>query len=188
MNRYIADCHFNHKAIISFDSRPFLNVNSMNRAMIQSWNFTVNENDDIYIVGDLIFEGDMEPAEILKALKGKKHLIIGNHDSWMMQDNKLISYFESVDKYMEIEDDCERVVLCHYPILEWNGYYRGTWQISGHIHLSQGKVFEYIRNEDKLLNAGAVITMYRPVTLKELIICNQPYKRGELFRKSIVIN
>ena len=47
------------------------------------WNAKVGERDEVYIVGDLFFRAaTVEP--ILKALHGRKHLVVGNHDhSWM---------------------------------------------------------------------------------------------------------
>ena len=26
------------------------------------------------------------------------------------------------------------IVLCHYPMREWNGCYRGAWHLHGHVH------------------------------------------------------
>ncbi len=49
----------------------------MNEALIAAWNDRVSENDTVYIVGDMFFR--CEDAEsILKRLKGKKRLIVGD--------------------------------------------------------------------------------------------------------------
>lgn len=50
-----------------------------------------------------------------------------------------MSYFESVDKMLFVEDKKERICLCHFPIAEWNGFFRGSWHIYGHIHNKKGE-------------------------------------------------
>ena len=34
----------------------------------------------------------------------------------------------------EISKEGQRLVLCHYPMLSWNGNLRGSWQLFGHVH------------------------------------------------------
>jgi hypothetical protein len=44
----------------------------MNKTLIQNWNSSVNDRDEIYILGDLIFKGTgIEADEIVKKLNGK---------------------------------------------------------------------------------------------------------------------
>lgn len=45
MKLYIADLHFGHQSVINFDSRPFANVNEMDRVLIDAWNRRVTKND-----------------------------------------------------------------------------------------------------------------------------------------------
>jgi calcineurin-like phosphoesterase family protein len=41
----------------------------MNKTLIQNWNSYVNDRDDIYILGDLIFKGTgLEANEIIEKL------------------------------------------------------------------------------------------------------------------------
>ena len=97
MNYYIADLHFGHRNIISLCNRPFDNVKEMNQKLIKNWNSVVNDKDNVYIVGDLFFKfQDIE--NILASLKGKKRLIIGNHDTDWINDELLSKYFVSFVK------------------------------------------------------------------------------------------
>lgn len=57
---YTADLHFGHENVIHFDDRPFENVESMDRAMIQLWNGRVNKDDHVYILGDFAYVGIYE--------------------------------------------------------------------------------------------------------------------------------
>lgn len=80
---FTADTHFGHYNAIRFCDRPFASAEEMDEAMIQNWNDRVTGNDTVYILGDMFFRSTNAEG-ILKRLKGKKRLIVGNHDgSWM---------------------------------------------------------------------------------------------------------
>ena len=76
---FTADTHFGHANIVKMCQRPYLDVDAMNEAMIAAWNERVQGNDTVYIIGDMFFRC-ADPESILKRLKGKKRLIVGNHD------------------------------------------------------------------------------------------------------------
>ena len=75
-----ADQHFGHANIIKLCSRPFSDVQEMDEALIVNWNRCVTNVDTIYIIGDLFFMNSVSAEEYLKRLKGRKHLILGNHN------------------------------------------------------------------------------------------------------------
>ena len=84
-NYYIADTHFDHDAIISFDNRPFLfGAEEMNAALIKNWNGVVGKDDTVYILGDFCWSTADRWIEILKQLNGNKELILGNHEALML--------------------------------------------------------------------------------------------------------
>lgn len=56
------------------------------------WNNKVNEHDDVYIIGDFSYKAVKEATEYLKQLKGHKHLIVGNHDIKLIQDQQDLSF------------------------------------------------------------------------------------------------
>ena len=78
---FTADQHFGHANIIKLCSRPFSDVQEMDEALIENWNRRVTNGDTIYIIGDLLFRNSVPTEEYLQRLKGKKHLILGNHDN-----------------------------------------------------------------------------------------------------------
>ena len=177
MNYYIADTHFGHKNIIRFCNRPFKDVQEMQRVLINNWNQVVNDNDDVYIVGDMFFKiVKDEVTTILKLLKGRKHLILGNHDNSWISDQILNEYFISCNNYLEIHDCKKFIVLSHYPMLSYNKQ-SGAYMIHGHIH--NDSLFDYwpiLLKRPRVLNAGVDINNFKPVTLNELIENNQNYK------------
>ena len=182
MNRYISDIHFGHKNVLRFDHRPFSDVEEMEHYIIEKWNDTVQKDDNVWILGDFAYHNDKDPAHYLRQLSGHKHLIVGNHDDALLKNDKAMSYFESVDYLKKIIDtlDGERhqVILCHYPIYEWDGYHRGTIHVYGHVHNSLGHTPEQdlqlpdiphiFAARGNAFNAGCMINGYAPVTLREL--------------------
>lgn len=166
---YISDLHFGHEKVIVMDNRPFEDVEEMDSELIRRWNERVTDNDDVYIVGDVTYHSQNPAKWYLKQLKGKKHLISGNHDWKIAKDEDVANCFESVEKMESIDDNGRSVCLCHYPIAEWYGKRYGGYHVFGHIHCRRDEVYEFMSRFDKALNAGCMINGYRPVTLDELI-------------------
>lgn len=116
---YTADLHLGHENVIGFGSRPFSDVEEMDKALIANWRAVVKPGDDIYVLGDLIFRGK-DPEAYLKQLTGRIHLIKGNHDTFL-KNKALERYFESIDDMKTVADDGRRVFLCHYPLRSGRG-------------------------------------------------------------------
>lgn len=99
---FTADTHFGHGNVIQLCDRPFSSVEETDETMIQNRNGRVSGNDTVYILGDVFFR-NANAQDILKRLKGKKRLIVGNHDgSWMTKFN-YAKYFVSVDRCLHIQ-------------------------------------------------------------------------------------
>ena len=77
---FTSDTHFGHGNIINFCKRPYENVAKMDNALIENWNATVGLADDVYHLGDFCFNGIQRWWELIGALNGRIHLILGNHD------------------------------------------------------------------------------------------------------------
>jgi calcineurin-like phosphoesterase family protein len=171
---YIADIHFGHKNVIRFDERPFADVEEMNKIMIENWNARVTNKDDVYYVGDFAYRSSEDPISYLKQLKGKKHLIVGNHDRDLLKSDKVSQYFESIEKIMNISDNGRYVVLCHYPMASWEKSAHGSWHVYAHIHNNIGyPTYDLMKTFDHALNAGCMINNYMPSTLDEMIVNNK---------------
>mgnify|MGYP000581464137 CR=1 FL=1 len=176
VNLYIADLHFGHRAVINFDNRPFLDVDEMDRTLIELWNSRVAPDDNVYIVGDFAYRNEKPEEWYLQRLKGHKHLVIGNHDSKLLANEKAMGYIESVDKMMHVTDNGNQICIAHFPIAEWNGFYRGAYHIYGHIHNRTEITYHYMKQFDRALNAGACINNYTPSSLNELLRNNKIFK------------
>ena len=185
MYYYIADAHFGHENILKMCRRPYESIDAMNEALIAAWNERVTGNDTVFILGDLFFRC-VDPEAILCRLKGKKRLIIGNHDGSWMGKVDLGRYFVSVDPYLEITDGSRLLTLCHYPLLTWKHKLRqNSFMIHGHIHNdTTSDFFPLLAIRERALNAGVDINGFRPVTFGELAENNRAFKAAFLENSS----
>lgn len=135
---FTSDTHFYHANIIKFSpNRSWLSdANEMNEILIERWNYKVTPRDTVYHLGDFAFATADESIKIMKRLRGRVHLILGNHDTKLRkcQDSKIPSHFSLHDSYHEIKLDGKFVVLSHYPILSWNRQRYGSIHLHGHCH------------------------------------------------------
>ena len=162
---FTSDLHIDHENIITFDQRKrFHTIKEMNAAIMDAWNSVVQDADEIYIIGDFIL-GNSHPdrlINILENLRGKKHLIPGNHDT----NNKLNLYSNSGLVVVEPKILNLRIgpgiVLCHFPIAVWQGCHRGSYMLHGHSH---GRY----KGQGKILDVGIDTRLdFRPYNLEEV--------------------
>jgi calcineurin-like phosphoesterase family protein len=102
----------------------------MNEAMIQEWNNLVCPEDTVYMLGDVAFLSAEKTTAIIRRLNGRKILVEGNHDHKLVKDPDFCACFEEIHKYLEIVYNKNKIVLSHYPFLEWNGMHRGSLHLS----------------------------------------------------------
>lgn len=180
MDYFISDLHMGHKNAISFDSRPFTTIEEHDAAIIQNWNNRVTEEDTVYILGDISWHKNARTINIFKQLKGKKHLIVGNHDGRLIKNAELRSLFETISDYKEILVNDENIVLCHYPIICYKNHYYGWYHFYGHVHNSwEHKLLKHMIDEMneaypeayKLYNVGCMMDYmdYTPRTFDEIV-------------------
>ena len=75
-----ADLHFNHKNIIVYENRPWPDREAMNAGLIENWNAKVQDEDIVYLLGDVGFCSATKAQNLVSQLRGHKVLIMGNHD------------------------------------------------------------------------------------------------------------
>jgi predicted phosphohydrolase len=132
----------------------------------------LTEDDVLILAGDTSWGMNLEEAEadfrFLDRFPGKKYLIKGNHDRFLKQ-LRWQDYFESLDVYKEIDDNGRMVCMFHYPIEEWNGYYRNSYMLYGHVHENM----DGIKKHPRKFNVGVDVNGFEPKTLDELIANNK---------------
>ncbi len=179
---YTSDWHLYHNNILKLCDRPFTSAEEMKNIIIGNYNARVTSKDDVFFLGDIFFKtsvSDGSAEQILKNLPGHKHLIIGNHDKNLVKSKSLMSLFETADEYRKFKDDGRTVIAFHYPILEWDGYFHGTYHIYGHIHNNTGNEnYAMLKNMKSAFNAGVDVNNFCPVTLSELIAASCQRENG----------
>ncbi len=166
---FTSDLHFYHEKIIRHTQRPFYNAEEMNKVLIQKWNNKIQYNDEIYILGDFTMKGVDLASKCLYSLKGKKHLIRGNHDNFVDSPKFDKSLFVSIQDYMEIAYLNTCFILFHYPILEWNGYRKGAISLHGHQHNHKKYNIENLRNHILRYDVGVDANNMEPISAEEII-------------------
>lgn len=169
MNYYVSDLHLGHSNIIRLSNRPFSTIEEMDKTLIDNWNSVVTNQDDVYILGDISYKSK-NVEHYLKQLNGKLHLIVGNHDKPILRDSNLRKYFVEIRDILTVEDNGTKIVLCHYPMVEWDGYYRNVLHFYGHIHNNfNNDTNKYIMSIKNAYNVGVDILGFYPRTLKEIV-------------------
>lgn len=205
MRYYIADLHFFHGALNDkMDRRGFASVEEMNEYMIEKWNKKVRKNDDVVIIGDLSWGNVQETNALLQRLKGKLYLVCGNHDRFVNNKEMNPDRFKWIKHYAELSDNRRKVVLCHYPIMCYNGQYRvdekgepKTYMLYGHVHNTQDErlieQFQEITRKTmvtdaqgnersipcNMINCFCKFSDYEPLTLDEWIVCDKRRRGGK---------
>ena len=204
MRYYIADLHFFHTAMIhSMDCRNFKTMEEMNEYMIAKWNQKVRHNDEVVILGDFSWGNAQETNSLLERLKGRLYLIQGNHDTFLKKKHVNLNRFPWVKPYDELSDQKRKIIVCHYPIMCYNGQYRldeagnpKTYMLYGHVHNSRDeeliRKFQEITRQTptvdvqgnarnipcQMINCFCMYSDYEPLTLDEWIVCDRERQKS----------
>lgn len=183
MDFFIGDMHFNHTNTLAYDKRPFLTVEANDRALIERWNETVNITDHTYILGDISYANVTKTIDIISQLNGDKTLIVGNHDVRFLKNRDFRNLFREICYYKELDiTNGQKLVLCHYPILAFNGQFRASIHLYAHVHNSpQFAMVEHMRQLTekergectcRMYNVGCMLDYmdFTPRTLEEILI------------------
>lgn len=133
---FIGCTHFGHNNILRLADRPFKTIEEHDEVLLERWNSKVGKNDVVYHLGDVTWKN---PAKLLQQLKGRIVLIVGNHDD---QDGGLHYALNALPHVHYLEDMMlgpTGMVLCHYPMEDWNWRFRGSIHLHAHTHQKQFK-------------------------------------------------
>lgn len=181
MDYFIADLHLGHKNCLSFDNRPFTDIETHDNTIIDNWNNTVGIEDEVYLLGDISWYNSIKTLELLNNLNGEIHLIKGNHDNKILKNRELQKRFCEITSYKELAlENNKHIVLCHYPIPCFNWHYYESYHFYGHVHNSfEENIMQHVKLEmeqlyDKpcnMYNVGCMMPYmdYTPRTLEEII-------------------
>lgn len=153
----IGDTHFGHKNILKFEAehRPFKDIGEHDEELVRRWNSVVNEKDIVYHLGDACWT--RYSLQYLGLLKGKKRLILGNHDMWPAEE--LLKYFERLYGYREFDGG----IMSHIPLHSYQVEYRYRFNIHGHLH-------EHNLEDKRYINVSCEQINLTPIAYEDLKI------------------
>lgn len=160
-----SDTHFNHDNILTFVEngvavRDFDSIQEMNERIIDNWNSVVKDGDIVYHLGDVYFKTRPDIDELLGRLKGRKRLVLGNHDSG--KDKHLLKHFQKIVMWRKFDG----VVLTHVPVhpsvLSEARFKDGDIvNVHGHLHTRE-------IHDPRYMNVCVEQTNYTPVNIEGL--------------------
>lgn len=134
-----SDWHFCHDKEFVYKPRGFDTVQDMNEGIITEFNSMVDNDDEVYCLGDLMLVDNDEGLRCVSRLKGNLHIILGNHDSSARQ-----ALYRELPNVVDIAYAARLpfskktdFFLSHYPCLcgnydDFKG--RRTVSLCGHSH------------------------------------------------------
>lgn len=173
----ISDTHFGHENIIKYCDRPFSSVHEMNEHMRDRWNSVVKDGDNVYHLGDVYFGKGMNTEDrdyamhFLQSLKGRKRLVLGNHDNG--KDQVLQRVFQKIVVWYDFKQF--DMLMSHVPVhpgsLLRNGVDKlGSINVHGHLHnnLVMDNNVGLKLPDKRYKNVCVEHTDYAPINLEEL--------------------
>lgn len=146
---FTSDLHLGDRQVLDF-GRAFPSVREMNQALCDNWRSVVDDDDEVWILGDLARGSKLdEMLALVDALPGTKHLVTGNHDRcWPLRPSygvaEVTRYlgagFESIVTHAELEIAGQTVQMSHFPYRPAGVEHSikpvddGGWLLHGHIH------------------------------------------------------
>lgn len=138
----------------------FDNIDQMHEAMIENHNARATNATDVWIIGDFAMSDDeAKVRKVFEKMKGRKHLIVGNHDNRAVLNQR----WSSPPRFAHtVKDRGRKIFLCHYAIHSWPGFYNGHFHFFGHTH---GRLPTHGRMMDVGVDAWNLV----PATASEII-------------------
>lgn len=171
---FSSDHHWGHHNVTRLCNRPF-SPEEQTQKLIDGWNSICNENSYVFHLGDLFWKNLSVKRcnEILSELNFERLFFIrGNHDQamskWLDFYKSDMSPVEELGSYAETKIEDQHIVMCHYPLAQWNRAHYGSWCLVGHSHGSYKNSHPDCHSGGKILDVGVDCHEYRPISYREV--------------------
>lgn len=119
-----ADLHLGDQYAFAGRRDRFMSLADMEATIIDRWNATVQDEDEVYLLGD-VSKG--RGLELVRHLRGARHLVAGNADNLVLAIQSGLFRSVSVIRWFR------GAVLSHVPVHP-NQLRSGTKNVHGHLH------------------------------------------------------
>ena len=166
---FTSDWHFNHDKDFIWLKRGYNSIEEMNEAIISNICSTLEEGDELWVLGDIIMgETNANAAALLSRIPYSVHFLIGNHDSL-----KRTNLYESLvwvneGQALVVKDGKWPFYLSHYPTITAN-YDDGekhlpVINLHGHTHSTD----KFYNNNPYMYNVGVDSQNGYPVSIDKI--------------------
>lgn len=164
-----SDLHFGHDREFIWKARGFSSIDEMNESYVERWNSIISNEDDVYVLGDLML-GDPKNIEFIKRLNGKLHIVYGNHDTDARQ--KMYSELSNVVEAswaIMLNYKKYHFYMSHFPTLTGNLEHeylkQMTLNLYGHTHQTNN----FYEDRPYMYHVGVDSHNGFPVSLDQII-------------------
>jgi calcineurin-like phosphoesterase family protein len=165
--------------------RGFNSVQEHDETLVKNWNSKATDKTIGFLLGDTMFGmgGKDEFMSLMRQLKFHRLFVMsGNHHAGFKQafdeidsntlyvDGNYSKEVIFVPNYLEAYINGQPIVMCHYPVLSWNGAGKGSWMLFSHVHGSLGNSElgrMYLKNGGYNLEVSVEATKF-PLTYGEI--------------------
>ena len=113
---FASDPHFAHNKEFLYGPRGFTSIAEHDSCLIRNWNSIINDDDVVYVLGDIMLKDNDAGLECWNQLRGQKKVIWGNHDSILKQELIADSPNTEILGYATvIRAESHNFYLSHYP-------------------------------------------------------------------------
>ena len=167
---FTSDLHMGHDREFVWKVRGYDSVQAMNLAQVQKWNETIEDDDDIYVLGDLML-GDSNNIEFIKQLKGRIHIVLGNHDTANREKmyRELTNMIEVAEVGIRLQYKKHHFILTHYPMLTGNLEKEILKQMSLNLYGHTHQLSNFYNDMPFLYHVGVDSHNGYPVLLDDII-------------------
>ena len=117
---FTSDWHFNHDKDFIWKKRGYNSVEEMNDDLINKICSTLDEGDELWVLGDLVMGDINNAAAVLSRIPYSVHFLVGNHDTL-----RRINLYDSLgwvnhERAIQVTDGNWDFYLSHYPTVTMN--------------------------------------------------------------------
>lgn len=173
-----------HNREFIYGPRGFNSVYEMNEEIIRRWNEVVDIDEDVYVLGDIMLNDNDLGGKCVKQLKGRIHIVLGNHDTEARVDlyKTFYNVVEVKDVIRGFKYNGYHFYLSHYPTLTGNlekeSLKQMTLNIYGHTHQKEN----FYEDRPYMYHVGVDSHNCYPVSIDQ-IIADMNYKAKECKEK-----